>query len=50
MSGIAPPKALLWVDSFSDAIDPDIPRDALDVLLAAPAATSRSPTPGPAAI
>lgn len=29
------PKVLLWVDSFSDAIDPDIPRDALDVLFAA---------------
>nr|WP_275424794.1 FAD-linked oxidase C-terminal domain-containing protein [Streptomyces sp. SID13726] len=29
------PKVLLWVDSFSDAIDPDIPRDALEVLAAA---------------
>ncbi|WP_456030388.1 FAD-binding and (Fe-S)-binding domain-containing protein [Streptomyces werraensis] len=29
------PKVLLWVDSFSDAINPDIPRDALDVLFAA---------------
>lgn len=28
-------KVVLWVDSFSDAIDPDIPRDALDVLFAA---------------
>ncbi|MFJ6386404.1 FAD-binding and (Fe-S)-binding domain-containing protein [Streptomyces sp. NPDC091972] len=29
------PKVLLWVDSFSDALDPAIPRDALDVLAAA---------------
>ncbi|WP_055535373.1 FAD-binding and (Fe-S)-binding domain-containing protein [Streptomyces graminilatus] len=29
------PRVLLWVDSFSDAIDPDIPRDALEVLQAA---------------
>ncbi|MGW3956075.1 FAD-binding and (Fe-S)-binding domain-containing protein [Streptomyces sp. NPDC004752] len=29
------PKVLLWVDSFSDAINPDIPQDALDVLQAA---------------
>ncbi|MEV6782425.1 FAD-binding and (Fe-S)-binding domain-containing protein [Streptomyces sp. NPDC051098] len=29
------PKVLLWVDSFSDAIAPDIPRDALEVLVAA---------------
>ncbi|NNN31406.1 FAD-binding oxidoreductase [Streptomyces sp. S3(2020)] len=29
------PKVLLWVDSFSDAISPDIPQDALDVLSAA---------------
>ncbi|SEC73445.1 FAD/FMN-containing dehydrogenase [Streptomyces melanosporofaciens] len=29
------PRVLLWVDSFSDAIDPDVPRDALDVLAAA---------------
>lgn len=29
------PKVLLWVDSFSDAIDPHIPRDALEVLSAA---------------
>ncbi|WP_234047044.1 FAD-binding and (Fe-S)-binding domain-containing protein [Streptomyces adelaidensis] len=28
------PKVLLWVDSFSDAINPDIPQDALDVLSA----------------
>ncbi|WP_422934515.1 FAD-binding and (Fe-S)-binding domain-containing protein [Sinomonas sp. P47F7] len=30
-----PPKVLLWVDSFSDALDPGIPRDALTVLAAA---------------
>ncbi|WP_415856993.1 (Fe-S)-binding protein, partial [Sinomonas sp. G460-2] len=30
-----PPKVLLWVDSFSDALDPGIPRDALAVLAAA---------------
>ncbi|MER6524732.1 FAD-binding and (Fe-S)-binding domain-containing protein [Streptomyces sp. NPDC001508] len=29
------PKVLLWVDSFSDAISPGIPRDALHVLHAA---------------
>jgi Fe-S oxidoreductase len=29
------PKVLLWVDSFSDAMAPDIPRDALVVLAAA---------------
>jgi FAD/FMN-containing dehydrogenase/Fe-S oxidoreductase len=29
------PKVLLWVDTFSDALDPDIPRDALTVLEAA---------------
>ncbi|MET8979279.1 FAD-binding and (Fe-S)-binding domain-containing protein [Streptomyces sp. NPDC004539] len=29
------PKVLLWVDSFSDAIEPDLPRDALQVLSAA---------------
>ncbi|MGV9348480.1 FAD-binding and (Fe-S)-binding domain-containing protein [Streptomyces spiralis] len=29
------PKVLLWVDSFSDAMAPDIPRDALEVLFAA---------------
>ncbi|MFJ7629597.1 FAD-binding and (Fe-S)-binding domain-containing protein [Streptomyces sp. NPDC097595] len=29
------PKVLLWVDSFSDALAPDIPRDALEVLTAA---------------
>jgi FAD/FMN-containing dehydrogenase/Fe-S oxidoreductase len=29
------PKVLLWVDSFSDAINPNIPRDALEVLSAA---------------
>ncbi|MEV6796281.1 FAD-binding and (Fe-S)-binding domain-containing protein [Streptomyces sp. NPDC051320] len=29
------PKVLLWVDSFSDAMAPDIPRDALKVLFAA---------------
>jgi FAD/FMN-containing dehydrogenase/Fe-S oxidoreductase len=28
-------KVLLWVDSFSDALDPGIPRDALEVLTAA---------------
>ncbi|WP_190070314.1 FAD-binding and (Fe-S)-binding domain-containing protein [Streptomyces lanatus] len=33
--GAVGPKALLWVDSFSDAINPDVPRDALDVLFAA---------------
>ncbi|MGW0084769.1 FAD-binding and (Fe-S)-binding domain-containing protein [Streptomyces sp. NPDC003393] len=35
--GVAPggPKVLLWVDSFSDALAPDIPRDALEVLFAA---------------
>jgi len=35
---IAGPKVLLWVDSFSDAMAPDIPRDALEVLAAAGAA------------
>nr|WP_308286026.1 FAD-binding and (Fe-S)-binding domain-containing protein [Streptomyces drozdowiczii] len=29
------PKVLLWVDSFSDALAPDIPRDAVEVLTAA---------------
>lgn len=29
------PKVLLWVDSFSDAMAPGIPRDALEVLTAA---------------
>jgi Fe-S oxidoreductase len=29
------PKVALWVDSFSDALDPDIPRAALKVLAAA---------------
>ncbi|MEU1513936.1 FAD-binding and (Fe-S)-binding domain-containing protein [Streptomyces sp. NPDC005811] len=29
------PKVLLWVDSFSDALAPEIPRDAVDVLTAA---------------
>ncbi|RFU85711.1 FAD-binding oxidoreductase [Streptomyces triticagri] len=29
------PRTVLWVDSFSDALDPDIPRDAVDVLTAA---------------
>lgn len=29
------PQVLLWVDSFSDAMDPDIPRDAVEVLTAA---------------
>ncbi|WP_138444411.1 FAD-binding and (Fe-S)-binding domain-containing protein [Sinomonas susongensis] len=29
------PKALLWVDTFSDALDPEIPRAALEVLEAA---------------
>ncbi|GAB3273288.1 FAD-binding and (Fe-S)-binding domain-containing protein [Sinomonas notoginsengisoli] len=29
------PKVLLWVDTFSDALDPEIPRDALTVLEAA---------------
>lgn len=29
------PKVLLWVDSFSDAMDPNIPRDAIEVLHAA---------------
>ncbi|WP_336852246.1 FAD-binding and (Fe-S)-binding domain-containing protein [Sinomonas albida] len=31
----AGPKVLLWVDSFSDSLDPGIPRDALAVLAAA---------------
>lgn len=31
----AGPKVVLWVDSFSDALDPGIPQDALDVLTAA---------------
>ncbi|NUP74206.1 MAG: FAD-binding oxidoreductase, partial [Sinomonas sp.] len=35
LGGGAPPKVLLWVDSFSDALDPGIPRDALTVLAAA---------------
>ena len=29
------PKALLWVDTFSDALDPEIPRAAVEVLEAA---------------
>ncbi|GAA2202698.1 FAD-binding and (Fe-S)-binding domain-containing protein [Sinomonas flava] len=29
------PRVLLWVDSFSDALDPAVPRDALEVLRAA---------------
>lgn len=29
------PKVLLWVDSFSDALAPEIPRDAVEVLAAA---------------
>jgi Fe-S oxidoreductase len=34
-AGTAGHKVLLWVDSFSDAMAPDIPRDALEVLAAA---------------